>query len=138
VVAELAHQSVHVASHVRFRVAVGRRIRLTRPAQVGGDDRVILRELAHQRTPHLARLTEAVQQQHRIALPGHQIVQSHAVRLSEPAIAQLYFLDLLRWRDRRVQHPRSCQREQQIPAIAHDPPVQDEDRSVMERSSLHE
>ena len=71
-----------------------------------------LRELAHQRTPHVARLAEAVQQQHRIALPHYQVVQPDAVRFGELALDRR--LRLLRPNEAWTQNPRDQQREYQI------------------------
>ena len=104
VVPESLHERLHVARHRRFRITL-RRIRLPGAAQVGGDDRVTLRELPHQRPPHVAGLPEAVQQQHRLSLPCDEVVEPNAVRLREPTLD----LGLLRQGDCRAEQERRRQ-----------------------------
>ena len=70
---------MNVHSHVLLGVAGLRLGRGARAAQVGNDDGVALGEQRHDRTPHVAGLGIAVQQDNRAAFAANEIVQSDSV-----------------------------------------------------------
>ncbi len=110
VVAKSRHERVHVARHRRLRVTLVRCVRLPGTAQVSRDHRVTLGQLAHQRPPHVAGLAEAMQQQHRVALPHDEVMQPDAVRLCEFAFdRQLHLWRLLRQSGHRPHAGRNQQ-----------------------------
>ena len=82
--------------------------RFAEAAQVGGDHRMCLRELGDERSPHVAGLCVAVQEQYGIAFPGDQIVQSGSVHLCEAAIDRDRLI-CHRGRDDRRRSDDACQ-----------------------------
>src|SRR6516162_1089925 len=76
-------QLVDVHGHVLLVISGRWLRRSSRAPQVRHDKGVTLREQRHDRTPHVAGLREAVQQDHRTPLPADEVAQPHAVDLSE-------------------------------------------------------
>ena len=77
--AERLGKRMHVLSHGLLVVArLGLR-GIAETAEVGCDYQMGLRELLHQRPPHVTVLRVAVQQYHRRPLPGGEVVQLQSV-----------------------------------------------------------
>ena len=84
-VTEGGRERVDVLRH-RFLVVASLGLRrLTEAAQIRRDDGVCLRQLGHQRPPHVAVLGVAVQQDDWIASAGREVVQAQAVDLGKLA-----------------------------------------------------
>ena len=83
---ERLRQRVDVLRHRLLVVAALRLGGVAEAAQVGRDHQVRLGELGDQRQPHVAGLGVAMQQDHRIALAGDQIVDRGAVDLGGAAV----------------------------------------------------
>ena len=84
-IAQRRGERVDVLRHGLLVVAARRLGGLPEAAQVRRDHGVGLRQLRHQRPPHVAGLRVAVQQDHRLALAGGEIVKPDAVDLGEAA-----------------------------------------------------
>ena len=88
-VAERRGERMDVLRHRLLVVATRGLCRLAEPAQIGGDHGVRLGKLRHERAPHVAVLRVAMQQDDRLALPGREIMQPHAVDVGEAALRRL-------------------------------------------------
>ncbi len=89
VVFETLQQRVDVLRHRRLGIAVWRRGGFTEAAQVRRDHGVLVGKFCDQWQPHVAGFGIAVQQHHRVALAGNEIMQLDAARLGELALRRL-------------------------------------------------
>jgi hypothetical protein len=79
---------MNVLRHRLLVIAARRFGRLPEAAQVGSNDRMSLGEFGNDRPPHMACLRKPVQENHRVALAGHPVVDIDSVELGEAAFHQ--------------------------------------------------
>ena len=119
-VAERRGERVDVLRHRLLVVALRRLGGLAEAAQIGRDHGVRLGQLGDQRPPHVAGLGVAVQQDHRLAVAGGEIVEPDAVDVGEAALDGRHLLCSRRSRQaesrddetqiRRQRRSRPCHR----------------------------
>ena len=105
---------VDVRGHGLLVVAAFRLVRCAEAAQVRGDHRMRLGELGDQRPPHMAVLGIAVQQDHRRAGAGSQVVKPGSVDLGE-AVLDRHRIGRASRRNRGERSDDACQRSENDP-----------------------
>src|SRR6267142_6670770 len=76
-------ESMNILRHRFLSKAASRFCRLTEPAQIRRDHGMSLRKFRYQWPPHVAVFRVAVQQEHRVALSGDQVVEPDSVDARE-------------------------------------------------------